>query len=117
MTGFDRRDDYSPGTDADGVIRAEYDWSSLPPSTAVIETVAIAANREPTALEPLYNTVDPDALDALFDSSGCHSTDGVTTVSFEFAGHGVLFRAMGLSSFTRPTSDTNRSDTRANLAS
>ncbi|KAB1197885.1 MULTISPECIES: HalOD1 output domain-containing protein [Haloferax] len=96
MTGFDRRDDHSPGTDADGVIRAEYDWSTQAPSTAVIETVAIAANREPTALELLYNTVDPDALDALFDSSGCHSTDGVTTVSFEFAGHGVTVQSNGI---------------------
>ncbi|WP_410767275.1 HalOD1 output domain-containing protein [Haloferax sp. DFSO60] len=96
MTTFDNTEDNDPGTDADGVIRAEYDWSSLPPSTAVIETVAVAANCEPTALEPLYNTVDPDALDALLGSSDFHSTDGLTTVSFEFAGHSVTVQANGV---------------------
>lgn len=62
----------------------------MPPSTAVIEMVAIASDREPTSLEPLRETVDPDALDALLGSSEIHSTDGDTAVSFVFAGHDVI---------------------------
>ena len=61
----------------------------MTPSTAVVKTAAIATNRGPTTLEPLYKSVDADALDALLDSDGFHSTDGVTTVSFAFAGHDV----------------------------
>ncbi|WP_368407900.1 HalOD1 output domain-containing protein [Haloarchaeobius salinus] len=45
-----------------------------------------ASFSEPTKLEPLYISVDTDALDALFDSDGHHSSDGVATVSVEFAG-------------------------------
>ncbi|WP_396613858.1 HalOD1 output domain-containing protein (plasmid) [Haloferax sp. S1W] len=96
MTPSDREDDQGPGTDADGTIQAEYDWSSLSPSIAVIETVAIAANREPTALEPLHKTVDPDALNELLDSRRFHSTDGVTTVSFVFAGYDVTVQNNGM---------------------
>lgn len=96
MTTSDRGEDHGSVTDADGVIRAEYDWSSVTPSTGVIETVAIAKNSEPTALEPLYNSVDADALDALLDSDGLHSADGVATVSFAFAGYDVTVQNNGV---------------------
>ena len=62
MTTSDGGEDHGSVTDADGVIRGEYDWSSLAPSTAVIKTVAIATNSEPATLEPLYNSVDADAV-------------------------------------------------------
>lgn len=96
MTTSDRGEDQSPVTDADGVIRADYNWSSVNPSTAVVKTVAIATNRGPTALEPLYTSVDADALDALLASDGFHSTDGVTIVSFAFAGHDVTVQSDGI---------------------
>lgn len=90
MTGSDRTEDREPVPHSDGEIRAEHDWSVLSPSTAVIRTVAIASDREPTSLEPLYKTINPDALDALLSSSDIHSTDENITVSFVFAGHDVI---------------------------
>jgi len=96
MTTPNRGEDQSPVTDADGVIRAEYNWSSVTPSTAVVKTVAIATNREPTTLEPLYKSVDADALDALLDSDGFHSTNEVTTVSFAFADYDVTVQNNGI---------------------
>ena len=49
--------DRSEGPDTpsgkDGAIRAEYDWTASPASTAVIETVAVACGRDSTRLEPL----------------------------------------------------------------
>ena len=96
MTTPDRGEGQSPVTDADGGIRAEYNWSSVNPSTAVVKTVAIATNRGPTTLEPLYKSVDADALDALLDSDGFRSTDEVTTVSFAFAGHDVTVQSDGI---------------------
>ena len=96
MTTSDRGEDHGSVTDADGVIRAEYDWSSVTPSTAVIETVAIATNSEPATLEPLYNSVDADALDTLLASDGIHSIDRVTTVSFAFAGRDVTVQNNGV---------------------
>lgn len=88
MTASDRPDE-GRRPDADGVIRAEFDWSATAPSNAVVEAVATASDREPTAIEPLYGSVDPDALDALVRSNGTDSEDGDASVSFEHAGHDV----------------------------
>jgi hypothetical protein len=109
MTTSDRGEDHGSVTDADGDIQAEYDWSSVTPSTAVIETVAIATNREPTALEPLYKSVDVDALDALLASDGFHSTGRVTTVSFAFAGHDVTVQNNGVV-VVQPTESRHESE-------
>lgn len=62
-----------------GSIRAEFDWSVVTPSMAVVETVAIALDMEPTGLEPLYETIDPDALDTFIHSMVTNSTDGDAT--------------------------------------
>ena len=95
MTASDRPDDGERNPDADGVIRAAFDWSSEDPTTAVVEAVAIAADREPTAIEPLYGAVDPDALDALVRSNGTAAEGADATVSFPFAGHDVTVRGDG----------------------
>ena len=77
------------------MIRAEYDWTSTTPSTAVIETVAVASDREPTGIEPLYEVIDPDALDALVRSNGDEPVGEGTTVSFEFTGQSVAVHGGG----------------------
>lgn len=77
-------------------VHAEYDWASVPPSTAVVETVATAANCEPTALDTLYDTLDPDALNALVRSVGARGTAAETTVSFPFDGYAVTVHGRGL---------------------
>jgi len=40
------------------------------PSEAVVEALADAKGVDPLELEPLYEVIDPDALDALFDPRG-----------------------------------------------
>lgn len=68
--------DVGPDADADGpskdpiVVRTDYDWSATAPSTAIVEAIAAAEDVDPVALAtdegtPLYEHVDPDALDAL----------------------------------------------------
>lgn len=55
-------------------------------SQAVVETVASAEGVDPLDLEvPLYDAVDPDALDALFQSG--IAVDG--RVEFEYYGYDV----------------------------
>ncbi|WP_418281497.1 HalOD1 output domain-containing protein [Halorubrum sp. DTA98] len=44
-----------------------FDAEIVEPSTAVVGAVATVAGNDPLDIEPLYSTVDPDALDALFD--------------------------------------------------
>ena len=82
-------------SDTDGVIRAEYEWSSVAPSTAVIETVAIASDCEPTTLDSLYEIIDPDALDTIVRSNRPHAMDDEIVVSFSFAGHEVTVHSTG----------------------
>ncbi|WP_254538915.1 HalOD1 output domain-containing protein [Halomarina litorea] len=56
-------------------------------SEAVIAAVARAAGRDPITLPPLYEAVDPDALDAMFE----HATVGEQImVSFPFADYEVV---------------------------
>ena len=59
---------------------------SEPLSQVVVEAVASAEGVDPLDLEvPLYDAVDPDALDALFESGG--AVDG--RVEFEYYGYDV----------------------------
>lgn len=95
VTGSDRTGDSTPVLDATGAIRHEYDWSSLPPSIAIVELLANAFGCEPTALDPLHETVDPDALDTLFRSSGPRATETDVTVSFEYVSHEVTVESDG----------------------
>lgn len=66
-----------------------------PPSQAVVERVADAENVDPLALDvPLYDAVDPDALDALFGpTDGAPRTTG--RVTFVYYGHTVVVASDG----------------------
>ncbi|WIV67685.1 HalOD1 output domain-containing protein [Natrialbaceae archaeon AArc-T1-2] len=62
------------------------------PSTAIVEAVAAASGRDAAPspessdpLPPLFNTVDPDALDSLFASAGED-----VSLSFTYAGYEVV---------------------------
>ena len=85
----DRSDEGDTLSADDGAIRAEYDWTDTLASTAVVETVAVACDCEPTELDPLYEIVDPDALDTVIQSSGNGPAAGETTVTFEVADRSV----------------------------
>lgn len=59
------------------------------PSESVIKAVAEAEGCDPLDSPPLYEVLDPDALDALF--RGC----GSCRVGFEYAGYEVVVRSNG----------------------
>ena len=62
---------------------------------AVIASVAGAKGIGPEELSPpLYEVVDPDALDSVFtNTSGSRQAEG--SVSFEFAGHPITVHSSG----------------------
>jgi hypothetical protein len=65
------------------------------PSRAVLETVAEAEGSEPSALtEPLFEAVDPDALDQLVDPAARTVGDSVE-VQFEYLGYDVVVTGDG----------------------
>lgn len=77
-------------------ISAAYDWSTTSPTAAVVETVAAVTGREPTQLDPLFDSLDPEALDALVRSNGRGPNESDVTVAFAFAGHDVRVSGRGV---------------------
>ena len=92
--GNDAADSSGPTeeTDRSGVYRASYDPDGpATVSDAVIEAIADVAGVDPTStVIPLSESVDPDALDALFAEH-----EGETQVAFQICGLRVLVRSDG----------------------
>ena len=77
------------------VVRQEYDWTATSPSSAVIETVSRALDRAPTSFGPLYESIDPDALNTVIESTEPTDTPGATVVSFRLGAHEVAVHGSG----------------------
>lgn len=74
-----------PGPELDEtthVYRLDADES---PCVGVVSAVAAVAGREPIAMEPLYDAVDPDALDRLVGGGAID----LARVTFEYLGYTV----------------------------
>jgi len=65
-----------------------------PLSQAIVETIAENEDVDPLALDPLYEVIDPDALDSLFaETNRSPRSDG--KITFEYAGHTVVVNSDG----------------------
>lgn len=67
-------------------------WTDRSPSVAVVEAVAAMTGDEPTAIEPLTESVNPDAMDRLIEP-GTPRTD--LSVTFTYNGCTVTAEANG----------------------
>lgn len=81
--------------DPDGTVRSRYDWATVAPATAVVETVLQATGVETSSLEPLHDTLDPDALNTIIRDPGPVRGPPETSVSFVFAGRRVTVYRSG----------------------
>lgn len=63
--------------------------------TAIIRQVAVQTDTETTALEPLYNTIDPDALETLFAPKADDSLRSQGRIVFEYSGCEVTITSRG----------------------
>lgn len=70
------------------------DWSELPPSVAVVETVAELDDAEIEALPPLSYTVDIDAFDELLRGTVTTEPEGVV-VSLRYHGYDISVSSSG----------------------
>jgi len=57
-------------TDDAGTHRFEYDADEIPPCMAVVSSLAAVLGVDAVDLEPLHETLDTDALDALVGRTG-----------------------------------------------
>ena len=76
----------SKGTISDerGRFRTEFWFGARPPSEAVVEAVAVAADVDPFELPPLHGAVDLDAVDGVFaPRAGGERRAGVVTFDYE----------------------------------
>ncbi|KTG26596.1 HalOD1 output domain-containing protein [Haloferax profundi] len=71
-----------------GMYRIDRDTSE-PLSTNVVLSIAAIEDTRPTRLPPLAQTIDPDALNTVFDCS----EDAI--LSFSYAGYRVTVDALG----------------------
>jgi len=83
--------EYAPES---GTVRTQFDQEKTPASMAVIATLADVMDTDPVALNPLYSTVDPDALDALVRVRD--GMDGDTHVRFTHEGHAITVHSYGV---------------------
>lgn len=65
----------------------------LSPSEAVVHRVAKHKRVDPLELTPLYDAIDPDALDLLVRSSDGDGSE--LTIEFTYAGHDVTVTGGG----------------------
>lgn len=71
---------------------SHYDWSTVSPPIAVVEALEESTGQPTEELEPLYEYIDPDALESLIASR--QSRDG-STVTFRYDSHWVTVEGSG----------------------
>ncbi|ELY42818.1 HalOD1 output domain-containing protein [Natronorubrum tibetense] len=64
-------------------------------SLSIIERVATLEETDPITLPPLYDAIDPEALDSVVDSSTASDSRSPATVRFSYCGYDVLVRRDG----------------------
>lgn len=95
--------EYDPQTNTH---RIWLDWSRTEPvSTLVVAAVAKAAGVDTTDLEPLYDAVDPEALDELFKPTGSTGRM-INSLSFPYSGHLVTVHGDGKVAVRSPDETT-----------
>jgi len=83
---------HDPATDT---YWGTFDGAAIAPSIAVVETVAAALDTDPTSLNPLYDVVDPGALDGLYSGATADGDRTAPTVEFTYHGHRVTVTGPG----------------------
>lgn len=72
-----------------------FDPESEPASEAVVTAVSALVGSKPATLEPLYEVVDPDALDSMVEHARRTDDDGTHQLWFTYEGIDVGVRTDG----------------------
>lgn len=91
--------EYHPETDTH---RVTYSSGTDSPSMVVVEAVAAIADKDVDELDPLYEVLDPMALDALFRPALTGDHRGDCEVSFTYHGYEVAVRSYGVIEIQAP---------------
>lgn len=77
----------------EGVYRINFDFTTVSPATAIISAVAAVTETDPLQIDPLYSTIDPDALNALFHWRNAQSSD--IFLYFSIEGYDIKMTSYG----------------------
>lgn len=81
--------------------QVHHDWEdSQPLSTTIVKVVSAVSGRQPTDFDPLYETIDTDALDKLFQPLEDGPRPPDSELYLTLAGHRVRIRSDGLVAIT-----------------
>ena len=98
------------------IVDAKYETDSdRSPAVAVADALAEADGVDAMDLPPLYDVIDPDALDALFAERG-QSADAETVVSFRFGRWNVFVGSDGRIRICDPSQPTEPDEVFGNAA-
>ena len=75
--------------------RTEFDFVTQTASDAVVSAVASVHGCDPLELPPLFQSVDPDALDSVFARREGSLPGTDATLTFEYADHAVTVNSYG----------------------
>lgn len=64
--------------------------TATPLAVDIVEAVAERDGVDETSLPPLYDTIDPDALDVVFDTPSSGAADHHPRLSFQYCGHTIV---------------------------
>lgn len=76
--------------------RVQYDFASIEPSVAVVDVLEAITEREPAAITPLYEVIDPEGLDAVLEHAQRTRHNQQLTVSFRYQAFFVTVRGDGM---------------------
>jgi hypothetical protein len=66
------------------------------PTAEIVRTVAARENVDPVEIEqPLFEAIDPEALDALLQHDSEETTDSSIRVEFSYCGYDLLVTSSG----------------------
>lgn len=85
MTDYSNTDGGSDGATGHRETEITYEiGENEPPSEAVVRATAALTNRSVIDLDPLFDVIDPDHLDGLFDTRGTEPGSEERSVTFTF---------------------------------
>lgn len=77
-------------------LLVSFDWTAFDsPSSALVDVIAEELTVDPMDLDPLYQRVDPDALNSLFEPRNGRRPLPGTSVEFTYADFRVRVNASG----------------------
>lgn len=76
--------------------QATFDSTNLDPSIAIVQVLASIRETDPASMEPVYETIDPNALDSLIRNRHPSRATGDLVIEFAYLEYSVTVKSYGV---------------------